>query len=141
MSEMSACRASWRPAHLWTCSGCKNPIQLGQGYIVVLDPEIAPPSDQSHVTRLRREIRRASSLFGDQSRNQRISFRAYHSRCDPHPATEPYWIAVEEAESLEAWCAWVGHLCDKTWMGVADVRQMIGFWFTNRGQPLVGLEA
>jgi hypothetical protein len=62
-----------------------------------------------------------------------IAFDALHEACDPDTETNPYWIEVSRAGTLEKWCAWVEHVSEKNWVGKSDLVRMIRFWFRNRG--------
>jgi ribosomal protein L37AE/L43A len=136
----------------WTCDKCKQPIASGGGYVLVMDTKthgypIRRTPEEAQLKPEAIEKRRAEGrpteppwegvFLGEiDFKPNEISFAAYHKKCDPDGETNPYWISVERAETLEEWCAWVCHLCEKNWMGTSDLRTMIGFWFKNRGKDL-----
>jgi hypothetical protein len=134
----------------WTCDVCKKPIASGDGYVLVMDAKTRnyprrPTPEGVQLTPEAIEKRRAegqpteppwgSFTLGEiADKPDEISFVAYHKECDPDAETNPYWISVERAETLEQWCGWVHHLCEKTWMSKHDIRELLGYWFENRGQ-------
>ncbi|HEY3816390.1 MAG TPA: hypothetical protein VGL81_04425 [Polyangiaceae bacterium] len=136
----------------WTCEVCKQPIEGKKGYVVIMDrvtrnhPTDPTPTDMQLTDEAIAERRRNGEPTEPPFESVRMGeiklpldrnlFEAYHRDCDPDPDTNPYWISADEADSLEAWCAWMEHLCEKNWMGVPDLRNMIAFWFENRGDDL-----
>jgi len=130
----------------WSCSKCKQPIKVGEGYILVMDAESndyprratpeerpmsadAPAADSPDIATIG-----SAEIFSPlRIPNPQIEFAAYHFTGDPDPDKDPYGFAVERAQTLESWCGWVHHLCEKRWMGRRDLRRMIAFWFDNRG--------
>lgn len=134
----------------WTCDKCKQPIASAKGYILVMDAEShsypqKATSTEVELTEEALEARRAKGQrteppFGTFSLGEvklsrsQIEFAAFHHDCDPYPGTDPYRFSVESAKTLEAWTILVHHLCEKTWMSTYDIRNMLGFWFENRGQ-------
>jgi hypothetical protein len=136
----------------WTCSVCKKPIAPGEGTIDIMDAESGgsprrPTSDEERLTPEAIEERRKQGRpteppfdgvgLGELAHNPiQIAFGAYHYECAQKPDMEPYWIAVERAETLEAWCRWVHHLTEKSWMSKDDIARMLAFWFKNRGEDV-----
>ncbi|TKD12363.1 hypothetical protein [Polyangium fumosum] len=136
----------------WTCSKCKKPIAAGEGSVDVMDAETGgsprrPTSSERRLTPEAIEERQKQGRptqppfdgfsIGELERNPiQIAFGAYHFECVESADMEPYWIAVERAETLEQWCHWVHHLTEKTWMAKDDIARMLAFWFTNRGEDI-----
>lgn len=134
----------------WTCSKCEKPIATGEGSIDVMDAEThgyprRPTSDEERLTPEAIEERRKEGrptqppfdivgLSEFEDNPIQIAFAAVHYDCAPDPDPNPYWIAVERADTLEKWCRWVHHLTGKGWMSKDDIARMLAFWFTNRGE-------
>jgi len=136
----------------WTCTKCNQPIAAGTGTIDVMDAESGghPRRATSEETRLtpeaieerRKNGRPTEPPFGgirlfERAHNPiQIAFGAYHYECVQEPDAEPYYIAVERAQTLEEWCKWVHHLTRKRWMSKGDIARMLTFWFKNRGEDV-----
>jgi hypothetical protein len=137
----------------WTCEVCKKAISAGQGYVVVMDVDShghprRPSANEVEFTDVAIQERRSkgeptevaladSYLISEvQVPKRQIEFGAFHQDCDPYPGTSAYGIEVQRADTLEAWCGWMHHLCGTGWMGLPDIRDMIAFWFGNRGQSI-----
>ena len=134
----------------WICDACHKPIRDGTGYIEVRDAKTGdyprgatPDGTQLTDAAIAKRIetgRPTEEPFGMNAISEiadtppAIAFNVFHARCDDHNEVNPYWFAVERANTLEKWCSWVVHLCEKTWMGKRDVKRMIAFWFRNRGR-------
>lgn len=122
----------------WMCTHCKKPIAAGDGYILVMDPgSKGYPNPQPTKSDPPTDHGMTFQSFADlKPRRPDVEYDVLHHECDPNPDTNPYWFAVERADTLEAWCGWVHHLGEKTWMGTWDMRRMIAFWFSNRGEDI-----
>lgn len=116
----------------WTCAHCKEPLGP-HDYILVMDsesgghPRRATPEEVPFS-----EILDAVDLLSLKPPEPQVKFLACHQVCDPKPGIESYCIHAGRAETLEAWCGWVHHLHEKTWMGKYDLGRMLNFWFVNR---------
>jgi len=139
---------------LWTCAKCKQSIAADDGYINVKDSQTGgyprkATSDEVTLTDEAIEKRRergqpTSPPYGMLNLGEvkwpltedNIVFVAFHIRCDPDLDDGAYAIEVGRAPTLEAWCAWIYHLSEKTWMGKQDIAKMIHFWFSNRGDDV-----
>ncbi len=106
----------------WICTACGRPVNAGNGCVQIADaddhryPRRDPPPDWRPPPGV------AISICDVPLPPVLIEFAVYHDRCDPHPDLNPYWIAVERAATLEAWCRWVMQLCGKRWTHKRDVR-------------------
>lgn len=136
----------------WICSVCAKPIETKAGYILIKDAETGgyPRRATSRELKLKPEAIARREANGDplaglgvdlndlERIRYEIAFDALHRECDPRPESGEYWVAVDDAATLHAWVRWVHHLTEKNWMGVLDLRRMIEFWFSNRGEHLHG---
>lgn len=136
----------------WTCSKCGKPIAAGEGSVDVMDTETGgsprrPTSNEMRLTPEAIEERRKQGrpteppfdgigLFELEHNPIQVAFAAYHYDCASEPDPNPYWIAVERAETLQQWCHWVHHLTEKSWMAKDDIARMLAFWFKNRGEDI-----
>lgn len=133
----------------WICSRCSEPVSR-DGYVLIKDAEHGgyprrATSTEVTLTPAAIEKRRASgrplddgmySLGELDLQNDQIAFDVLHRRCDPSPDGSEYWIGIEDLTTLEAWCWLIHHVAEKRWMGTVDIRNMIEFWFKNRGLPV-----
>ena len=127
----------------WTCTKCGKPVRKGTGYITVADAEHGgyprKATEDGHL-KLKPAADNPTPLdklgahaLADLFRVE-IAFDVQHAACDPKPEGNEYWFGVEEATTLSSWMRWVTHLCGKSWRGKRDVKNMIKFWFRNRGE-------
>ena len=61
-----------------------------------------------------------------------IGIKATHNDCTGDNGA--YHIHYADVATLDKWIAWGLHLSEKTWMGYADFRRFIGYWWDNRGR-------
>lgn len=128
------------PPPRWRCDVCGKHIEDRDGFVTVIDPKF----DNDLQRKPRRRARGVTQLPNaleviEAERLRRVQFDAYHDSCAPvFDYSSPYYIEVEEASTLDAWCSWVKHVGKKTWMESRDVVNMLEFWFENRGRSLRG---
>ena len=81
----------------------------------------------------------AEDLANLEEPEQRIAFVVRHSRCTADREIQGYWFETDRAKTVEDWVAWFLHVSGKTWMGKEDLKRMLAFWWTHKGeQPPFG---
>jgi hypothetical protein len=123
----------------WICQSCRKPILDGDGTIEIINinqelgavgdyPKLASGTEESAelISTTQRVLRLITPNSG---------LIVYHNgECDPHPNNEGYWLSTARATTLEAWCSWVLHIFEKTWMGKNDLSTMLSFWWTHKNE-------
>ncbi len=114
----------------WSCVTCGQPISGGEGIVELINTnaELGPIGAYP----------RAPSDDKDLMAAPNVKAIVYHQgECDPYPdAGDGYWFTTDRAATLEAWCSWVDHVFEKTWMSRDDMQRFLGFWFRNRGRDI-----
>ena len=107
----------------WECDGCAELIEDGEGHIEVSHDEVYEAEmkwkegKKAHTTEGGWEMWGAQDLL---AMPRPVRWHAWHSKCDPKPNANIYWIAIERVRSLAGLLDLHGHMSEKNWTKYTD---------------------